>query len=343
MRAAATSMIPLDLRGRARDGRHAHRFCRRPARPDADRGGGVGGSRARGASAAPSTREHAARAPAGTVARRRDAWTCAQPSRALPSAEDLLALPRQRLDHAGARLPRALIANAHSHHGQFSRIAGPAHSPSCAREWCAVANCSRRWRKRARRAENVARSPPRDRLANSTARLAAGLRANAESHRTQIARAAGARGFARRTQANGRRGCCFVHRTTSLNRCGELLNALSHRGVLARGFALARDLAGRSAPHTPQRSIPGMAMDIEFFDGHVRALAEASSVTPADKPQSVLRKRAAAAAAAIPARAACSELSSRPGGFIGSALRLLGGILCRTNEKPRGWFPGASN
>src|SRR5947209_4395227 len=45
-------------------------------------------------------------------------------ARALPSTEQLLALPRQRLDSAGARLPRALIANAQCHHAQFSRIAG---------------------------------------------------------------------------------------------------------------------------------------------------------------------------------------------------------------------------
>ena len=44
--------------------------------------------------------------------------------RALPTAEELLALPRQRLDHASARLPRALIANAQIHHREFSRIAG---------------------------------------------------------------------------------------------------------------------------------------------------------------------------------------------------------------------------
>src|SRR5215469_2213925 len=44
--------------------------------------------------------------------------------RALPSAEELFALPRQRLDHAAARLPRALTANAQLHHQQFSRVAG---------------------------------------------------------------------------------------------------------------------------------------------------------------------------------------------------------------------------
>src|SRR5246500_2176028 len=45
-------------------------------------------------------------------------------SRALPKAEEVLALPRQRLDHAAASLDRALRTNAHVHHVKFSRIAG---------------------------------------------------------------------------------------------------------------------------------------------------------------------------------------------------------------------------
>src|SRR6478752_4160868 len=45
-------------------------------------------------------------------------------ARALPNAEELLAIPRQRLDACAERLPRALRANAQIHHTQFSRIAG---------------------------------------------------------------------------------------------------------------------------------------------------------------------------------------------------------------------------
>ncbi len=45
-------------------------------------------------------------------------------SRALPDAEDVLALPRQRLDHAGERLRRGLRANAQIHRVIFSRMAG---------------------------------------------------------------------------------------------------------------------------------------------------------------------------------------------------------------------------
>jgi exodeoxyribonuclease VII large subunit len=43
-------------------------------------------------------------------------------ARALPTLDTLLAIPRQRLDTASDRLPRALRANAQLHHTQLSRI-----------------------------------------------------------------------------------------------------------------------------------------------------------------------------------------------------------------------------
>jgi exodeoxyribonuclease VII large subunit len=45
-------------------------------------------------------------------------------ARALPAADDVLALPRQRLDHATAGLRRGLRANAHIHRVAYSRIGG---------------------------------------------------------------------------------------------------------------------------------------------------------------------------------------------------------------------------
>ena len=45
-------------------------------------------------------------------------------ARALPDADELLAVARQRLDHATARLPRALIANTQIDRVKFSRVAG---------------------------------------------------------------------------------------------------------------------------------------------------------------------------------------------------------------------------
>jgi exodeoxyribonuclease VII large subunit len=44
-------------------------------------------------------------------------------ARALPALDDLLVVPRQRLDACAGRLPRALRANAQIHHTQLTRAA----------------------------------------------------------------------------------------------------------------------------------------------------------------------------------------------------------------------------
>ena len=203
--------------------------------------------------------------------------------RALPTAEELFALPRQRLDHAGTRLPRALIANAQIHHAQFSRVAGRL-GPQILR--ARVNRCGElvtALGERAKRAENVARLRRRERLATANVRLAAGLRANADAHRSRIGRQC-ERVAALSERARRAVDSLLRQRATSVERCGQLLNALSHRGVLARGFALVRDLAGR--PLRQAAAVrAGMRLDIEFSDGRVRAAAEGSSVA-ADKPQS---------------------------------------------------------
>jgi exodeoxyribonuclease VII large subunit len=207
--------------------------------------------------------------------------------RALPTAEDLFALPRQRLDHASTRLPRALIANAQIHHAQFSRVAGRL-GPQILR--ARVSRCCElvtALGERAKRAENVARLRRRERLATANVRLAAGLRANRDAHRNRIRRDC-ERVAALSERARRAVNSLLRQRATSLERCGQLLNALSHRGVLARGFALVRDLAGRPLRQAAAVNA-GMRLDIEFADGHVRASAEGSSAA-ADKPQSPATK-----------------------------------------------------
>jgi len=208
--------------------------------------------------------------------------------RALPTAEELFALPRQRLDHAGTRLPRALIANAQIHHAQFSRVAGrlgPQILRARVRRCCELVTALG---ERAQRAENVARMRRRERLATANVRLAAGLRANADAHRSRIGRQC-ERVATLSERARRAVDALLRQRATSVERCGQLLNALSHRGVLARGFALVRDLAGR--PLRQAAAVrAGMGLDIEFSDGHVRATAEGSSAAaekraPAAKPR----------------------------------------------------------
>jgi exodeoxyribonuclease VII large subunit len=45
-------------------------------------------------------------------------------ARGIPSLDAILAMPRQKLDACGDRLPRALRANAHQHRVEFTRMAG---------------------------------------------------------------------------------------------------------------------------------------------------------------------------------------------------------------------------
>ena len=62
---------------------------------------------------------------------------------------------------------------------------------------------------------------------------------------------------------------------------GQLLAALSYRGVLARGFALVRDQAGQPV-HAAAAVGPNAHLSIEFADGRVGATADA------DRPQATV-------------------------------------------------------
>jgi exodeoxyribonuclease VII large subunit len=196
-------------------------------------------------------------------------------SRALPDGEELLGLPRQRLDHASARLPRALIANARLHHNQFSRTSGR-FGPQLLRnriERCAELTAA--LAKRAGRAESVTSARRRERLAVATLRLAAGLKANAQAHGARIL-AARERTAALAERAGRAMLTLLRQQAVAVARDGQMLAALSHRGVLARGFALVRDLDGRPL-RVAAAITPGMPLDIELSDGRVRARAEGSS------------------------------------------------------------------
>ena len=142
---------------------------------------------------------------------------------------------------------------------------------------------------RGARAEQVARRRRQERLASATVRLAASLRANADAHRSRIGRER-ERLAALAERAERAAIQLLERRADAVERCGQLLNALSHRGVLARGFALVRSPDGRPLRYAAKVS-EGMRLDIDFSDGQVRARAEASVVTPTDKPPSVLRSR----------------------------------------------------
>ena len=187
-------------------------------------------------------------------------------SRALPKAEEVLALPRQRLDHAAAGLDRALRTNAHVHHVRFSRIAGRLNDRLLG------ANIERR----------------RERYGSLSSRLRAGIAANLAVYRNRIGQER------ERVVAFGERGRRAMRqliavRTSRAERGGELLAAFSYRGVLARGFALVRDAKGRPL-RTAAAITAGMPLEIEFSDGRIGARAENGAAV--DGPSAASKPRA---------------------------------------------------
>jgi exodeoxyribonuclease VII large subunit len=187
-------------------------------------------------------------------------------ARALPNADEVLAVPRQRLDHAAAGLTRALRANAHIHRVSFSRIGGrlSAHLLRM--------HVERR----------------RERYAGIALRLRASAAANIEMHRTRIAQERERVGvFAARS---GRAMDNLLDtRWARCERDAQLLAAFSYRGVLARGFALVRDRAGRPL-RTAAAVTTGMPIDVEFSDGHVGARAEVVQTSAAPRAEPLRRR-----------------------------------------------------
>jgi exodeoxyribonuclease VII large subunit len=188
-------------------------------------------------------------------------------ARALPDADGVLALPRQRLDLAAAGLSRGLHANAQIHRVLFSRVGGRL-APQLLRM-----NVERR----------------RERFSGMAQRLRASLAANIAATSTRIARQRERVGaFAER--AERAIGVILDQRAMRFERAGQLLAAFSYRGVLARGFALVRDAAG--LPLRAAASVSsGMRLDIEFSDGRVGAVAGDARVTPQVEPLPPLRPR----------------------------------------------------
>jgi len=171
-------------------------------------------------------------------------------ARALPSADEVLALPRQRFDHAAERLPRALNANTKSHHVRYSQVSGRLSTQFLR------GHVERR----------------RERYAGLALRLRAGLVANIDLHRSRIARD-GERiaAFAERARRAIRQ--LIAVRQARAERDAQLLAAFSYRGVLDRGFALVRDGVGRPL-HRAAAVAPGGRIEIEFADGRVGARAD---------------------------------------------------------------------
>ena len=109
-------------------------------------------------------------------------------ARALPAASELLAIPRQRLDSAGASLPRGLKANTNAHHRRFSQLSAGLTLKVLRGQ---VAQARHRLTVSGERIRLSARAllrNRRDRFAGLEVRLKASKLSNAQAQRNAIAR-----------------------------------------------------------------------------------------------------------------------------------------------------------
>jgi exodeoxyribonuclease VII large subunit len=222
----------------------------------------------------------------GQEARRNELRAAA---RALPGASELLAIPRQRLDHLGSALPRGLKANTHAHHRRFAQISAGLTLRVLRGQ---VSQAKQRLTASGERMTLSARAllrHRRDRFVGLEVRLKASKLSNAQAQRNRIARE---REATQRLAERARRALVTAMQRLDARvaHSGQLLSALSYRGVLARGFALVRDAQGH-AVHAAASVGPNAHLSIEFADGRVGATADADRpAATASQPKVVERE-----------------------------------------------------
>ncbi|MCO5146544.1 MAG: exodeoxyribonuclease VII large subunit [Aquamicrobium sp.] len=175
-------------------------------------------------------------------------------SRALPSIDDLLAMPRRDFDEAASRLSRALAASTEA---KRLRFRGLRLSPALLERRLAEA--------RTRLARDAGRVSPE------------ALRRRIELHGDALER------LGRR--ADQSIAIARERRTMRLAQAWRLAETLSHRSVLRRGFALVRDAQGLPVKSAAAVG-PGDALAIEFADGSIDAVASGGeSARPVTRKQ----------------------------------------------------------
>ena len=183
-------------------------------------------------------------------------------SRALPRPESMTETARQRLDHAGERLPRALLTLARTQEARLGRISARL-TPLL---------LSRRIEQGADRVRLFA-----DRLGPALGRGASRARERLTAMQAgeRMRRAASA---ALSTQAE------------RLEKLGRLLTGFSYKATLERGFAAVRKVGPEGGVVSSAAGLkPGHRLELEFRDGRVEA--ETTTSGGASAPPRAEKKR----------------------------------------------------
>ena len=187
-------------------------------------------------------------------------------ARGLPRPAELVALPRQRFDAVDQRLARSLLSNTRAHGLRLAELAAqlrPGLLRGRLREAAGRLDIAHR---RAAGALTGLAGTRRTRLERAAARLAP---------RTMAERVARARQWLGALADRADRA--YLNRVATargrLEGSAKLLGSLGYQAILARGFALVRDDAGRTV-RSRDRVTPGARLAIEFADGTVGAVAD---------------------------------------------------------------------
>jgi exodeoxyribonuclease VII large subunit len=197
-------------------------------------------------------------------------------ARALPGPEALLAAPRQRVDLAGGRLTQALILNVRRHQQQHEAMARRLLAQSPASRLALGRSRLQSIAERLERAADTALARKRDAFEARSGQFGP----------TLLARKA-ALGRDRLEGLGTRLGVAMLGRTgrwrDHLSRFSTLLDAYSYQGVLARGFALVRDMQDLPV-RSSAAARAAVSLDIQFADGRVAVRTDgATPARPASK------------------------------------------------------------
>jgi exodeoxyribonuclease VII large subunit len=192
-------------------------------------------------------------------------------ARALPSRDRLLSVPRQRLDACVLALGRAAERQIERRRNGLAELARKMASRSPA---ALLATFRQRLKETARQLplrEAQLINEGRRHLRHVVRQLAVVFGAGLRRHRdaNALARAKLESLGARHDQCM--RKSLAAHRAR-LEGLGQLLESVGYRRVLARGYALVQDAAGRPL-HTAAEIATGQALAIEFSDGKIGAIA----------------------------------------------------------------------
>ncbi len=191
--------------------------------------------------------------------------------RALPSRDRLLSVPRQRLDACVLALGRAAERQIERRRNRLAELARKmaARSPAAL-----LATFRQRLKETARQLplrEARLIDAGRRHLGHVARQLAVVFGAGLRRHRD-----ANALARSKLESLGARHAQCMRKsldaRRARLESLGQLLESVGYRRVLARGYALVQDVAGRPL-HTAAAIAPGQALTIEFADGKIGALA----------------------------------------------------------------------